>query len=79
MSANLTEQIFNSCYKLCGFSHQTRKIALQNAFEHDGKTKDKVVLSKILGTIPEYRNKVKEIIGDISKMLEITLSNYGYF
>jgi len=46
------------------------KIALQNAFEHDGKTKDKIVLSKILGTKPEYRNKVKEIIGDISKIVE---------
>jgi len=47
-----------------------RKIALQNAFEHDGKTKDKVVLSKILGTKPEFRNKVKEIIEDISKIVE---------
>jgi len=47
-----------------------RKIALQNAFEHDGRTKDKIVLSKILGTKPEYRDKVKEIIGDISKIVE---------
>jgi len=38
-----------------------RKVALQNAFEHDGQTRDKIVLSKILGTRPELRNKVKEI------------------
>ncbi len=47
-----------------------RKIALQNAFEHEGKTKDKVVLSKILGIKPEYRTKVKEIIGDITSIVE---------
>ena len=38
---------------------EIRKIALQNAFEHDGKTKDKAVLSKSLGTIPELKNNVK--------------------
>ena len=48
---------------------EIRKIALQNAFEHDGKTQDKIVLSKILGTKPEFRSKVKEIIGDISEIV----------
>ncbi|MEJ2261746.1 MAG: glutamate--tRNA ligase, partial [Nitrosopumilaceae archaeon] len=46
--------------------NEIRKVALQNAYEHEGKTQDKIVLSKILGTKPEFRSKVKEIIGDIS-------------
>ena len=48
---------------------EIRKVALQNAFEHEGKTQDKIVLSKILGTKPEFRSKVKEIIGDISEIV----------
>ncbi len=48
---------------------EIRKIALQNAFEHEGKTQDKIILAKILGTKPEYRTKVKEIIGDISQIV----------
>ncbi len=48
---------------------EIRRIALQNAFEHEGKTQDKIVLSKILGTQPEFRTKVKEIIGDISEIV----------
>ena len=48
---------------------EIRKISLQNAFEHEGKTQDKIVLSKILGTKPEYRTKVKEIIEDISQIV----------
>ncbi len=47
---------------------EIRKFALQNAFEHEGKTQDKIVLSKILGTKPEFRTKVKEIIWDISEI-----------
>ena len=46
-----------------------RKIALQNAVEHDGKTKDKVVLSKSLGTIPELKNNVKEVIPEIASIV----------
>ncbi len=44
---------------------EIRKIALQNAFEHEGKTRDKIVLAKILGTKPEFRTRVKEISEDI--------------
>lgn len=44
---------------------EIRKIALQNAAEHDGQTKDKIVLSKILGSKPELRSKVKEITSEI--------------
>ena len=46
-----------------------RKIALQNAVEHDGKTKDKIVLSKSLGTIPELKNNVKEAIPEIASIV----------
>ena len=46
-----------------------RKVALQNAFEHNGQTRDKIVLSKILGTRPELRNKVKEINAEISAIV----------
>ena len=38
---------------------EIRKIALQNAVEHDGKTNDKVILSKSLGTIPELKKQCK--------------------
>ena len=48
---------------------EIRKIALQNAFEHGGQTRDKIVLAKILGTKPEFRSKVKEIIGDIAEIV----------
>ena len=48
---------------------EIRKIALQNAFEHEGKTQDKIVLAKILGTKPEFRSKVKEIVGDIAEIV----------
>ncbi|MCE9651590.1 MAG: glutamate--tRNA ligase [Nitrosarchaeum sp.] len=48
---------------------EIRKIALQNAFEHEGKTQDKIVLAKILGTKPEFRDKAKEIIVDIAEIV----------
>jgi len=48
---------------------EIRKNALQNAVEHDGKTQVKIVLSKILGTNPDLRSKIKEIIGEISSIV----------
>ncbi len=48
---------------------EIRKIALQNAYDHEGKTQDKVVLAKILGTKPEFRTRVKEIVGDIAEIV----------
>jgi len=48
---------------------EIRKIALQNAVEHDGKTKDKVILSKSLGTIPELKNNVKDAIPEIASIV----------
>ena len=49
--------------------NEIRKCALQNAIEHDGKTKDKIVLSKILGSRPDLRNKVKEITDEITSIV----------
>ena len=48
---------------------EIRKMALQNAFEHGGQTQDKIILGKILGIKPEFRTKVKEISGEISKIV----------
>jgi len=49
---------------------EIRKFALKNAVEHNGETKDKIVLSKILGTKPDLRNKAKEIISEITSIVE---------
>lgn len=48
---------------------EIRKIALQNAVEHGGKTQNKIVLAKILGTRPDLRTKVKDIIDEISNIV----------
>ncbi len=40
---------------------EIRKFALQNAAEHDGQTRDKTILVKIMGNVPELRKKAKEI------------------
>ena len=49
--------------------NQIRKFALHNAAEHDGQTRDKTVLAKILGVIPELRQKVQEISPVISEIV----------
>jgi glutamyl-tRNA synthetase len=46
-----------------------RGIALQNASEHEGKTRNETVISKILGSRPDLRNKTKEIIPIISEIV----------
>jgi len=48
---------------------EIRKISLQNAYEHGGKTQDKIILGKMLATKSEYRSKVKEIAKDISEIV----------
>ena len=40
---------------------EIRKFALQNAAEHDGQTRDKTILAKNIGNVPELRQKAKEI------------------
>ena len=46
-----------------------RKIALQNAVEHNGDTKDKIVLAKVLGTIPELKKNVNAVIPEIASIV----------
>jgi glutamyl-tRNA synthetase len=48
--------------------NRIRGIALQNALEH-GRTADKIVLSKVLGQIPDLRSRVREIMPDISDIV----------
>ena len=48
---------------------EIRKFALQNAAEHEGKTRDKTILAKILGSIPELRQKVQEISPVITEVV----------
>ena len=48
---------------------EIRKMALQNAFEHGGQTRDKIILGKILGAKPEFRTKVREISKVISEIV----------
>ena len=46
-----------------------RGIALQNASEHEGKTRNDAVISKILGARPDLRSKAKEIMPLISEVV----------
>ena len=59
-----------------------KKFALQNAVEHDGKTKPEIVVSKILGSRPELRNKAKEVFADcvpiVSDVNSIPLSQQRF-
>lgn len=48
---------------------EIRKIALHNAFSHEGQTKDKIVLSKILGNRPDLRSKAREISAEITAVV----------
>lgn len=41
---------------------EIRKLGLQNAFEHNGKTNEKFIVSKILGSRPEFRKNVSELM-----------------
>ena len=46
-----------------------RAIALQNASEHGGKTRNDAVISKILGSRPDLRSKAKEIMPLVSEIV----------
>lgn len=46
-----------------------RGIALLNASEHDGKTRNDAIISKVAGFKPELRQKIKEIIPIISEIV----------
>jgi glutamyl-tRNA synthetase len=45
------------------------KNTLLNAVQHNGKAEIQAVLGKILGEKPEFRNKIKELISDIKKIV----------
>jgi glutamyl-tRNA synthetase len=47
-----------------------RKLALQNAVQYDGKADKKSVLSKFLGANPEWRKNVKNLMGELDRILE---------
>ncbi len=46
-----------------------RGIALLNASEHGGKTRNDAIIPKVVGFKPELRNKIKEIIPTISEIV----------
>ncbi len=50
------------------------RLSLQNAFEHGGRTRDKIVLGKLLGTRPEFRDQVSHVAGIISEIV-LTVNN----
>jgi len=47
-----------------------RGIALLNASEHDGMTRNDAVISKVIGTRPELRERIKEVIPLISDVVK---------
>ena len=49
--------------------NEIRKFALQNAVEHEGQTRDKTILTKIMGNVPELRQKAKEISPIITEIV----------
>ncbi len=46
-----------------------RGFALLNASEHGGKTRNDAVIPKVMGSKPELRNKIKEIVPVISEIV----------
>ncbi len=52
-------------------SQEIRKIALQNASEHNGQTREKIVLARILGSYPDLRNKIKDLSRDVSEIVNV--------
>ncbi len=46
-----------------------RGIALLNASEHEGKTRNDAIIPKVIGSNPELRHKIKEIIPIISEIV----------
>jgi glutamyl-tRNA synthetase len=47
-----------------------RGIALLNASEHDGKTRNDSIISKVIGAKPELRSRIKDVIPLISQAVE---------
>jgi glutamyl-tRNA synthetase len=51
-------------------ARKIRNLALQNAILHNGKAETKAVISKVLGSFPELRAGIKELIPEINKIVE---------
>lgn len=49
---------------------RARGIALQNALEHGGKTSPGIVISKLLGELPELRSQAGALIGELGPITE---------
>ena len=47
-----------------------KSIALRNAIEYDGKANVNAVIARIASQIPELRTKLKEIVSEITKIVE---------
>ena len=47
-----------------------RKFALQNAVKYEGKANPGAIIGKVLGEMPEYREKGKEIMKDINAVVK---------
>ncbi len=45
-------------------------LALLNAYEHDGRTRNDAVISKVIGAKPELRQRIREIIPIISDVID---------
>ena len=52
-----------------GIESEIRGVALRNASEHGGRTREGVVLSKILGANPELRGKAGEMAAEIAPIV----------
>ncbi|NIP61611.1 MAG: glutamate--tRNA ligase [Nitrosopumilaceae archaeon] len=50
-------------------NREIKKIALQNATEHDGKTTEKIIISKLLASRADLRSKIKELMQDVSSIV----------
>lgn len=48
---------------------EIRRLALQNAFLHGGCTREKIILSKLLGSRPEFRSRAAEIMPYIGRIV----------
>ena len=53
-----------------GIKEEIRKLALQNAFGHGGRTNYKVVLSKVLGALPELRGRAGEVSAEVTPIVD---------
>ncbi len=51
-------------------ARRARGIALQNALEHGGSTKPGIVISKLLGELPELRSQSSALVGELGPITD---------